>query len=442
MRLATFWCEWAWLPGGPRRSTVCEVDQGRIVSVLPDTPAPEDAERLYGLVLPGLANAHSHAFQRALRGRTGEAAVFGTWRETMHHLAGRLDPESYYRLAVGAFTEMALAGFTSIGEFHYLHHAPGGRSYAEPNAMGEALIAAAREAGVRLTLLDTCYLRGDFDGELSEAQRRFADADAQAWLDRIDRISTDGRTVRLAAAVHSVRAVPPAAIRRVAAWAEETESPLHVHVSEQRSENEACLASCGRTPTRVLSDAGALGPHVTAVHATHVTEADIVLLGGSGTTVCLCPTTETDLADGMGPAEALGAAGTPLCIGSDANTVVDPFLEARTVEGLQRLRHETRGHFATTELLAAAGENGHRSLGWFDVGWLEVGARADFVVLELGVRHAGVPIAEVPAIARGDDVRHVYVDGGCVVRDRGHCRVSDVPALLSEVVGALFDGPS
>ncbi|MHA6805534.1 formimidoylglutamate deiminase [Salinifilum ghardaiensis] len=439
--MPTFWCEWAWLPGGPRRSTVCEVDQGRIVSVRPEAPAPEGAEPLHGLVLPGLANAHSHAFQRALRGRTGAAAAFGTWRETMHHLAGQLDPDSYHRLARGAFAEMALAGFTSVGEFHYLHHAPGGRRYADPNAMGEALIAAARETGIRLTLLDTCYLRGDFDGELGEAQRRFADADVQAWLDRIDRISTDGRTVRLAAAVHSVRAVPPAAIRSVAAWAEETDSPLHVHVSEQRSENKDCLTACGRTPTRVLSDAGALGPHVTAVHATHVTDADIALLGSSGTTVCLCPTTEADLAGGMGSAEALSAAGAPLCLGSDANTVIDPFLEARTVEGLQRLRHETRGHFATTELLAAIGENGHRSLGWLDVGWLEVGARADFVVLELGVRHAGVPVAEVPAVARGDDVRHVYVDGRCVVRGGQHRHVPDVAGALSEAVGSLFDGP-
>ena len=289
--------------------------------------------RLPGLTLPGLANAHSHAFQRALRGRThAGTGSFWTWREQMYELAGTLDPDACFALSRATFAEMALAGITCVGEFHYLHHAPGGAPYDDPNAMGRAVLAAAAEARVRITLLDACYLHGGIE--------RFRDADAQAWAERVDAIA-ERPTARVGAAIHSVRAVDPESARTVAAWA--VGRPLHAHVSEQPAENEECLATHGRTPVALLADAGALSERFAAVHATHLTDDDVALLGGAGVTVCLCPTTERDLADGIGPARRLLDAGASLATGSDSQAVIDPFEEARAIELDERLASGTRG---------------------------------------------------------------------------------------------------
>src|SRR5688500_6062067 len=193
---------------------------------------------------------------------------------------------------------MTLAGISCDGEFHYVHH--GAAPYAEPNAMGEALIEAAGEAGIRITLLDTCYLASGFDGTpLTGAQERFSDGDAHAWAERASALR-DAPHARIGAAIHSVRAVPADQLASVAEWARERGAPLHAHLSEQRAENEACLAAHGRTPAELLDDHGALGAGSCMVHATHLTEEDIRRLGG--TTVCMCATTERDLADGIGPA--------------------------------------------------------------------------------------------------------------------------------------------
>jgi formiminoglutamate deiminase len=271
-----------------------------VVAVEAGGDAPAGARRLAGLVLPGLANAHSHAFHRALRGRTHAGrGDFWSWREGMYALAARLEPDSYLALARAAYAEMALAGITTVGEFHYLHHPPGGGRYANPNAFGEALAAAAAEAGVRLTLLDACYLRADVDGSpLAGTQLRFGDGDADAWAERASAL--DATAARVGAAIHSVRAVPPAAMRVVAAWAEERAVPLHLHLSEQLRENQACLAATGLSPTGLSAETGVLGPRTTAVHATHLADDDLRLLGGSITGACICPTTERDLADGVG----------------------------------------------------------------------------------------------------------------------------------------------
>ncbi|KAA5832843.1 formimidoylglutamate deiminase [Saccharopolyspora hirsuta] len=433
--MATFWCEWAWLPQGPRPGVRFEVERGRITAVAVDVPAG-DAEQLPGMVLPGLANAHSHAFHRALRGwQTGDRGTFWTWREQMYQVAAALEPDSYYRLARGVYAEMALAGITCVGEFHYLHHAAGGTRYADPNAMGEALVQAARDAGIRITLLDTCYLAGGFGRELEGVQLRFSDGDAAGWVSRVDQFTVDGERARLGAAVHSVRAVPGEAIPEVVEWARH--KPLHVHLSEQRAENEACLAAHGCTPTQLLDSRGALGPDVTAVHATHLAAGDVALLGGSGTGVCLCPTTEADLADGIGPAPELRVAGSPLSIGSDGHSVIDPLAEAQAIESYQRLATETRGHFTAGELLDVAAEAGHRSLGWTDAGRLEVGARADFVAVDLGSpRLAGAAPDAVPAVARAGDVREVVVDGERIVRDRAH-RAVDAARELRDAIADL-----
>jgi cytosine/adenosine deaminase-related metal-dependent hydrolase len=269
------------------------VADGRFSSVVVDAP-PAGAVRLSGLVLPGLANCHSHAFHRALRGRTQTGTgTFWTWREQMYEVAARLTPDTYYQLARAVYGEMVLGGVAAVGEFHYLHHAPGGRRYDEPNVMGEALIAAARDAGLRITLLDTCYLAGGIDEPLSEAQRRFSDGDVTRWAVRVAGLRGADDVV-IGAAAHSVRAVPADQLGAVALAL--PDAPLHVHLSEQVAENTATLAAYGRTPAQLLDEAGFLGPLTSAVHATHLTAVDVGLLGTSGTYSCLCPTTERDLA--------------------------------------------------------------------------------------------------------------------------------------------------
>jgi formiminoglutamate deiminase len=433
--------EYAWLDAaGPVRDVLIEVADGRFTAVTPHVrPVPPGAVRLAGLTLPGLANTHSHAFHRALRGRThtGEG-TFWTWREQMYALAARLDPINYLALARATYAEMALAGVTCVGEFHYLHHAPNGTPYADPNEMGAALVTAAHLAGIRITLLDTCYLSSTVDGaELTAGQRRFGDRDAAGWASRVDAMRVDGERAKLGAAIHSVRAVPADQIPTVVEWAADRGAPLHLHLSEQRAENDACLAHHGRTPTELLADLGALGPRTTAVHATHLTSADRALLGRAGTGICLCPTTERDLADGIGPARALADAGCPLSVGSDSHAVIDLFEEARAVELDERLRSQRRGAFAPLELVRAATVAGHQALGWTDAGTIAPGARADLVTVRLdSPRTTGVDPAGAIFAATAADVRHVLVDGRVVVSDGEHTGIH-VPRALREAIGAV-----
>jgi formiminoglutamate deiminase len=431
----TWFAEWAWLDDEPVADVLIEAVDGRFTAVTPGVAAPAEATRLPGLTLPGLANAHSHAFHRALRGRTTfDRGSFWTWRTGMYALAGRLDPDRYLALARATYAEMALAGITCVGEFHYLHHDVDGRPYADPNVMGKVLIEAAAQAGIRLTLLDAIYLTSTVDGApLVGVQRRFGDGDLDGWAARATALApTDG--VRLGAAVHSVRAVPPDVIPP---FVELTDGrPLHFHLSEQRAENEACRAVHGRTPTEVFSDAGALGPESTAVHATHLTDFDRAELGDTATTICLCPTTERDLADGIGPARALADAGCPLSLGSDSHAVIDPFEEARALELDERLHTERRGHFSVSELVRAA--TAHESLGWTDAGRITPGRRADLVTVRLdSPRTAGATPDGALFAATATDVSTVVVDGGVVVRDGHHVRL-DVPAELTRAVAALW----
>jgi formiminoglutamate deiminase len=392
------WCELAWLGGDePERGVALEIEDGTFTGVRAGAE-PEGAERLEGLTIPGLANAHSHAFQRALRGRThGGTGSFWTWRDQMYALAETITPESYLPLARQAFAEMARAGFTVVGEFHYLHR--GG------NAMGEAVMQAAAEVGIRLTLIDACYLRGGLDS--------FRDASADAWAARVDDLR-DGDRLRIAAAIHSVRAVDFDSMRVVAEWAAGRGAPLHAHVSEQPAENEDCQREHGLTPTMTLAEAGAVSPSFTAVHATHLTDNDIALLGFAR--VCLCPTTERDLADGIGPARLLREAGAALCVGSDSQAFIDPFEEARAIELDERLATGVRGNHTPAQLLEAATAGGYESLGWPGGGRLAPGAPADLVNLSLdgdalaGTRPQDAVAAAVFA-AGPRDVRRVMVAG-------------------------------
>jgi formiminoglutamate deiminase len=425
------WCELAWLGGASASPGVLlEVDGERIASVSVGVDPPRRAQRLAGLTLPGLANAHSHAFQRALRGRThGGRGSFWTWREQMYSLAERLDPDLCFALARATFGEMALSGITCVGEFHYVHHGPGGVPYDDPNAMGRAVIAAAAEAGVRITLLDACYLHGGMD--------HFRDRDVSAWAERVDGLE-DGPGVRVGAAIHSVRAVDPESARVVAEWA--SGRPLHAHVSEQVRENEECLAAHGATPTAVLAEAGAVSDRFTAVHATHVSGGDIALLGGAGACCCLCPTTERDLADGIGPAATLRDAGARLATGSDSQALIDPFEEARAIEMDERLATGVRGHHTAAELLRAATADGCSALGWPEAGRLEPGALADLTTVSFDhVGLAGTPpdhaLESVVFAGHAADVSDVMVGGRWTVREGVH-ESMDVAEELRAVLGS------
>ena len=423
-----YFAERAWIGDRVEPDVLIEVVAGRFTAVTPRSA--EEGTRLNGLVLPGLTNAHSHAFHRALRGRThGGRGDFWSWRELMYQVAGRLDPQSYFDLARAVYGEMALAGITGVGEFHYLHHGPDGTPYADPNAMGHALIAAAQEAGIRITLLDTLYLTSGVDGRpLEGVQRRFGDGDLDGWQKRVAAL-TDSAHVRVGAALHSVRAVPASALGAFSEYGR----PLHIHLSEQRGENEQCLAAHGCTPTELLRRNGVLGPHTTAVHATHLTDDDIAALGGSRTGICMCPTTERDLADGIGPARALADAGSPLSLGSDSHAVIDILAEASALEMDERLATEQRGRFTGAELLRAA--TNHAAIGWPDAGSIAVGNRADLVVVDLdGVRTAGIDPAQVMHAATAADVVQVVIDGRHIVAD-GHHTGFDVAAALRGAIG-------
>jgi formiminoglutamate deiminase len=434
--MSSFWCERALLPSGVSDRVLVTVADGRFTSVVADA-SPGDAVRLTGLVIPGLANCHSHAFHRALRGRTQtERGSFWTWREQMYAVAARLTPDSYYQLARAVYGEMVLSGITAVGEFHYLHHAPGGRRYDDPNAMGKALIAAARDVGLRIALLDTCYIAGGIDQPLNEVQERFSDGDASRWAARVSDLRGADDVV-IGAAAHSIRGVPREQLGTVASAM--PEAPLHIHLSEQVAENAASLKAYGRTPAQVLDESGFLGPRTSAVHATHLTPVDVGLLGSSATYSCFCPTTERDLADGIGPSVALREAGSRLTLGSDSHAVIDLFEEMRAVELDERLASQERGHWSAPELLAAAAVDGHRSLGFEDAGRIERGARADLVGVRVdSVRTAGTGASVETAVfaATAADVTDVVVSGNHLVAAGNHLKL-DVAAGLAAAIGAV-----
>lgn len=443
--MASFWCEWAWLGGDTAvPSVLLEVEDGRLVSVTAGAACAPDATRLAGLTLPGLANAHSHAFHRALRGRTQVGTgSFWTWRERMYEVADGLDPDRYFSLARAVYGEMVLAGITCVGEFHYLHHAPSGVAYADPNAMSHALMEAASEAGLRITLLDTLYLHGGIGVEPNDLQRRFSDGSAHAWAERVDALPVvDPDMARVGAAVHSVRAVDPASFDVVREWTAANSAVVHAHVSEQPAENEQCRAVYGTTPSALLHHHGLVDSSFTAVHATHLSDHDVHLLGSARCTVCMCPTTERDLADGIGPTGALVAAGAGLSLGSDSHAVIDLFEEARGVELDERLATGNRGTHRAASLLEAATVRGHASLGWNTAGVLQPGSLADFVTLSLdSVRTAGAApdslLETAVFAATAADVVTVVVGGRVVVHGGSHVGF-DVPAELASSISAVL----
>ncbi len=440
------WCESALVDSRPQTGVLLDVADGRFASIAVDAE-PGDAERLPGFTIPGLANAHSHAFHRALRSRTQTGSgTFWTWRQVMYRAAERLDPDSYHRLARAVFAEMALAGVSCVGEFHYLHHQPDGTPYADPNQMGHALLAAADDAGIRITLLDTIYLHGGIgpDGHVGPtgAQRRFSDGSADAWIDRVDRLAI-GANHRIGAAIHSIRAVDRLSMRAVGDWAAAAQAPLHAHVSEQVAENDACQEQYGMSPVQLLHDCGVVAGRFSAVHATHLTGDDVGRLQSEGASVVMCPTTERDLGDGIGPTRDFADTGIAMALGSDSHAVIDLFEEARALELDERLRSHERGIHAASDLVDMATVNGHRSLGWNDAGAIAVGNRADLTTVRLdSVRTAGanadIAIETMVFAATAADVTDVHV-GGCHVVAAGVHATIDVAAELDASIKELMD---
>ncbi|MDE2728431.1 MAG: formimidoylglutamate deiminase [Gemmatimonadota bacterium] len=329
-------------------------------------------------VMPGLATAHSHAFQRALRGRTQRratrAGTFRGWRDEMYRLVVGLGPDDLYAISRFAYTELAMSGVTAVGEFHYVHHGPGGRPYAERTELADAVIRAARDVGIRICLIRTAYLRAGYRQSAVPAQERFIDPSIDLVTQDLDDLRTryaDDPHVAVAAAVHSVRAVPISGIRTLAAYADEHDIPFHMHVSEQRGELEECRAEHGTTPVALLSNEGVLSPRFVAVHATHLEDAEVSALGENHAFVCICRTTERDLGDGLPPTSGLLDAGARLCVGVDSHACENAFEEARAVELDERSRREVRHAAAEAPvLLDAATRQGYAACG-LEASWRE-----------------------------------------------------------------------
>ena len=443
--MKSFFAEHAWLGGESCASNVrITVDNSFFVSIdANSTPKPKDL-RITGVVMPSFVNAHSHAFHRALRGRTQSGAGLGdfwSWRTLMYQIANRLSPENYLALATATFSEMALAGITTVGEFHYVHHQQNGKPYADPNEMGKVLIEAARRAGIRITLLDVAYLHAGLrDQQLAAEQLRFSDSSVENWLARVDALGAPSAMHSIGLAPHSVRAVHESELAYIAKH--RNGRVVHIHVSEQPAENEACREATGRTPTQLLNDAQLLGSFATAVHATHLQSADIALLGHSKTFACFCPTTERDLADGIGPSDSLVGAGSPLCLGTDSHAVIDMFEEARAVEMNQRLITNRRGVHRSSELLSAATINGASSLGSKKHGFV-AGAPADFIsVATNSVRLASFDpengAAHLVHSATSSDVSDVWVGGEQIVSNFKHRTLSNINESLRTAIEAVL----
>jgi len=380
---------------------------GRIVAV----QSPPDGADVLALprqaLLPGFVNAHSHAFQRALRGRTEHLRAdrpdedFWSWRELMYDLALSLDPDRMYQIATGLYRELRAAGYTAVGEFHYLHHQATGAPFDDPVRMARQCIDAALDAGLRITLLLALYHTSAIGQPATDAQRRFVVPDLPPWFAMVDALLADygdHPRVNIGLAPHSIRAVPYAWLQQLAAFNRTRHLPVHMHLCEQTAEIDQCVRAFGKAPIAVVHDAGLLDAHLTAVHATWLAPDDPQRLADAGATVCACPTTEANLGDGVLPALALLSAGVPLCIGSDSHITVNPFEELRLIENNERLRLRRRNvlaglaqpHTAADTLRLAPGlleigaRHGARALGLgLDAGTIAPGQLADLVAVNL-----------------------------------------------------------
>jgi formimidoylglutamate deiminase len=402
-------------------------------------------------LMPGFVNAHSHSFQRLIRGKAESRVVSGrdfwSWRGTMYHAANRLDPQQVYDVARMAFLEMVLAGTTTVGEFHYLHNAPNGKPYEDPNLLSKQVIAAAESVGLRIVLLRTAYLRAGFELPPDPGQVRFYETGA-AFLENmsalVKEVSRKGGRVHFGVAPHSIRAVPLGELHEITAWARANELPLHMHVAEQVAENAACVLEYGSTPVDLLAGEKILGPDFTAVHGVHVTAEEIAMLGRSGTTICSCPTTERNLGDGIVRSDEMLAAGIHLALGSDSQAQIDPLEDARDLEYHLRLLQQKRaildgvgGKTLAAHLFESATVNGARALA-VSAGKLAAGEFADFITVDLddcsiAGNSAKDLLSTVVFSMSRSAIRDVMVGGRFVLRDRKHAFHEEIVERYKEL---------
>ncbi|UXI67079.1 formimidoylglutamate deiminase [Tahibacter amnicola] len=448
-----------WMPHGWESSIDLTIRDGVFATVAHSGDGT--AARLGRWVVPGMPNLHSHAFQRAMAGQaerqTDPADSFWTWRETMYAFAGRVQPDDLRAIAAQLYMEMLEAGFTQVCEFHYLHHRPDGGRYDDPAAMSRALIEAAEQTGIGLTLLPTLYQTGGFDGRaLSERQRRFAHA-TDAYLDLIAILRKgENDTLRVGVALHSLRAVPPESLRAVLESGLVDDAPIHIHIAEQTAEVDDCLAVRGARPVQWLLDNAPVDARWTLVHATHLDDAEVRRLAESGAVAGLCPTTEANLGDGVFPLRGYLDAGGVLGVGSDSHISVSPIEELRWLEYGQRLVARRR-NIAVSESSDSVGETlwgdalfgGARASG-VPIGAIEAGAapaaghRADLLVLDdAAPQFAGRPKHQVidTLVFSGNRnlVRDVMVAGRWCVRDGRHRDRDLIEQRYAETIRRLQD---
>ena len=449
----------AWLPdliyiGGrfeSRRALVCD-SSGTIVR-LASVEELRDEKRVRlanRAMLPGMVNAHSHAFQRVLRGRTeyrtSERDSFWTWREMMYTAATRLTPEDLYDASRMAFLEMALAGITAVGEFHYLHHAPDGAAYDDRNLLAKEVIRAARDVGLRIALLRVAYARSGFNVEANPKQARFIEASAPAYLQNLELLSRDldraSDTTWIGVAPHSVRAVPLDYLREVISYANRNDLKVHMHVAEQPAEVSACVEEYRRTPVALLETEGLLSDRFTAVHAIHVTPKAVSSFAKTGAMVCACPTTERNLGDGVVPADEYQKHDMPICLGTDSHVQIDLLEDARELEYHLRLQKLERAILPADFLFDCATINGARSIG-APSGSIQTGQPADFFTIDLddpsiaGAAENDLLSAIVFSSSRAA-VREVVVGGQPIVSEGQHLIQEEVIERFNDLQRRLW----
>ena len=407
-------------------------------------------------LMPGFVNAHSHSFQRLIRGKAESRVVSGrdfwSWRGTMYYAASQLNPRQVYDVARMAFLEMALAGTTTVGEFHYLHNAVDGKPYDDPNLLGKQVIAAAESVGIRIVLLRTAYLRAGFELPPEPGQSRFYES-AKAFLENMTalmkEVSPEGGRIHFGVAPHSIRAVPLGELHEITTWARGNRLPVHMHVAEQVAENAACVREHGLTPVALLAREKILGADFTAVHGVHVTAEEIAMLARMETTICSCPTTERNLGDGFVRADEMLAAGIRFALGSDSQTQIDPLEDAREVEYHLRLMHQKRaildqvgGKTLAAHLFDSATVNGACALA-VPVGKLTPGRLADFITIDLDDSSIAGNSADdllstlVFSMSRAA-IRDVVVGGRFILRDQQHTRHAEIISRYKEVHDAIW----
>lgn len=402
--------------------------------------SPGQGERLAGALVPGAVNAHSHTFQRAIRGRTEYRVLgredFWTWRERMYQAANQLDPDEIESVARMAFVEMLQAGYTSVGEFHYLHHRPDGGQYDDPDELAHRIVAAADWAGIRLVLLRCGYARAGFGREPNPLQKRFIDPSPDFGLEAVERLRARGVSVGLAP--HSLRAVPYEWFSLWAAYARERGLPLHMHVAEQPLEIEECLAEHGKRPVELLGSQGWLDERFVGVHTIHLEDFEVPLMSRSF--VCSCPTTERNLGDGIVRVDELMGAGTRFCLGTDSQCQIDPYEDARQLEYHLRLRDRQRAILSVERLFPLLHEQGAAALG-LPAGRIEADCYADLALLDLSDSSiCGTPVEDLPAAVlyglNRSAIRQVWV-GGVPVLDPSKVEEAarDFRAVMARLTG-------